>query len=42
VIHRTELYFSVYIFFDSYSMTNNNDLLNGKVLNKTKPSREMF
>lgn len=32
VIHRTELFFCFCIFtFDSYSMTNNNDLLNGKV-----------
>ncbi len=30
-IHRTELFFFLYFTFDSYSMTNNNDLLNGKV-----------
>ena len=31
VIHRTELFFFSVFTFDSYSMTNNNDLLNGKV-----------
>lgn len=31
VIHRTELFFFCIFTFDSYSMTNNNDLLNGKV-----------
>jgi hypothetical protein len=41
VIHRTELYFLFRYTFDSYSMTNNNDLLtNGKVSNKTITIRE--
>jgi hypothetical protein len=46
VIHRTELFYLFYMYIcDSYSMTNNNDLLNGKVYkqdNNNRKSKRIF
>ena len=41
VIHRTELFFFSVFTFDSYSMTNNNDLLNGKVYKQDGSDQHM-